>query len=152
LNQINIGDMAPDFTLKDQNGEEVKLSDFGGKRLLLSWHPLAWTGVCKVQMETLELKKAQFDKLNAVALGLSVDHQHSKKAWAEAIGIKETRLLCDFWPTGEVAKKYGQFIDKLGFSGRSNIIVDENGKIAWIKVYEILNVPDIEEVMAKLSK
>jgi len=152
MNQIKVGDMAPDFALKDQNGAEVKLSDFRGKRVLLSWHPLAWTGVCKVQMETLELKKALFDTMNAIAFGLSIDHQYTKKAWADAIGIKETRLLCDFWPTGEVTRKYGQFIDKLGFSGQANVIVDEKGKIAWIKVYEILHVPDIEEVMTALKK
>lgn len=151
MNQINVGDMAPDFSLKDQNGVEIKLSDLLGKRVLLSWHPLAWTGICKVQMLTLEVKKGQFDKLNTVALGLSIDHQFTKQAWADAIGIKETSLLCDFWPTGEVAKKYGQFIIKLGFSGRANIIVDEKGKVAWIKVYELSSVPDIEEVMAKLK-
>jgi peroxiredoxin len=152
MNQIKVGDMAPDFALKDQNGTEVKLSDCHGKRVLLSWHPLAWTGVCKVQMETLELKKPEFDKMNVIAFGLSIDHQYTKKAWAEAIGIKDTRLLSDFWPIGEVAKKYGQFIDKLGFSGRANFIVDEKGKITWIKVYEIVHVPDIEEVMTVLKK
>jgi len=56
-------------------------------------------------METLELKKALFDTMNAVAFGLSIDHQYTKKAWADAIGIKETRLLCDFWPTGEISRK-----------------------------------------------
>lgn len=152
MTQIKVGDMAPDFALKDQNGAEVKLSDYRGKRVLLSWHPLAWTGVCKVQMETLELKKAQLDTMNGVAFGLSIDHPYTKKAWADAIGVKETRLLSDFWPTGEVAKKYGQFIEKLGFSGRANVIVDEQGKIAWIKVYEIPQVPDIEEVMVALKK
>lgn len=151
MSKINIGDAAPDFTLKDQNGEEVSLSDFKGKRVLLSWHPLAWTGICKVQMETLELKKDALEKMNAVALGLSIDHQFTKKAWAKAIDIEGTKLLCDFHPTGEVSQKYGQFIEKLGFSGRANVIVDEQGKIAWMKVYELSSVPDIEEVMAVLK-
>jgi peroxiredoxin len=67
LSQINVGDMAPEFNLKDQNGVEIKLSDIPGKRVLLSWHPLAWTGICKVQMLTLEIKKGKLDKLNTVA-------------------------------------------------------------------------------------
>lgn len=152
MDKLKIGDVAPDFSLKDQDGIEVKLSAFRGKRVLLSWHPLAWTGVCKIQMEMLELKKAALDTVNALAFGVSIDHQYTKKAWADAIGVKETRLLADFWPTGEVARKYGLFIDKLGFSGRANIIVDENGKIAWMKVYELAQVPDIEDVMAAFKR
>ncbi|HNW81685.1 MAG TPA: redoxin domain-containing protein [bacterium] len=148
MNEMNLkpGAAAPDFCIPDQFGVNTKLSELKCKNVLLSFHPLAFTGVCKIQMETLELKKKVFDELNTVALGISVDSQYTKKAWAESIGVKETKLLADFWPHGEVARLYEQFIEKAGVSGRANILIDENGKIKWIRRYEIPEVPDIEEV------
>jgi len=142
-----IGKQAKDFMLKDQNGKEFKLSSFKGKKVLLSFHPQAWTEVCAKQMKSLEDNKATLDSLNTVALGLSVDTVPSKKAWAESLGIKNTPLLSDFWPHGEVAKAYGIFREKNGFSERANIILDENQKIIFFKVYEIGKLPDINEII-----
>lgn len=142
-----IGEKAKDFALKDQKGEEFKLSQFSGKKVLLSFHPLAWTEVCAKQMKSLEENKDTLDSLNTVALGMSVDTIPSKKAWAESLGIKNTPLLSDFWPHGEVAKLYGIFRDKNGFSERANILVDENQKIAFFKVYEISQLPDMNEII-----
>ena len=95
---------APDFTLKDQNGKTVKLSGLAGKRVLLSFRPMAWTAVCHDQMKSLEDNHAKLDSLNAVALGIGVDSVPSNKAWAESMAVKNTSLLSDFWPHGEVAK------------------------------------------------
>ncbi len=149
---VKVGDMAPDFTLKDQFGNDVKLSALKGKKVLLSFHPLAWTPICELQMRSLELKKSDFDKLNTVPLGISVDSMYSKREWATFLELDQVQILADFWPHGEVAKKYGQFIDKGGVSGRVNILVDENGKIIWMKVYDIKQVPDIEEVLAVIRE
>jgi len=104
-----IGEKAKDFSLPDQNEKEFKLSKFRGKRVLLSFHPLAWTSVCSEQMKSLEKNEEAFDSLNTVAVGVSIDTVPSKKAWAESLGIKNTRLLSDFWPHGKVARKYGLF-------------------------------------------
>lgn len=142
-----IGNRAKDFTLKDQNGKEFKLSSFTGKKVLLSFHPLAWTDVCAKQMKSLEDNKPILDSLNTVALGISCDTVPSKKAWAESLGIKNTPLLSDFWPHGEVAKAYGIFREKHGTSERANIILDENQKIIFFKVYEIGKLPDINEII-----
>jgi peroxiredoxin len=144
--EVNVGDAAPDFTLKDQHNQEFTLRELKGKRVLLSFHPLAWTGICAKQMKSLEDYKAVFDNTNTVALGMSVDTVPSKHAWAKELGIKETRLLSDFWPHGEVAKKYGIFLEEKGISGRVNIILDEDQKIVFFKVYEISQLPDIEEI------
>jgi len=144
---LKVGEMSPDFTLKDQHGKEFKLSDFRGKRVLLSFHPLAWTKVCALQMQSLEKNKDTFAALNTVPVGINVDPVPSKKAWAESLGIKDVRLLSDFWQHGAVAKLYGLFREKDGFSERANVIVDEKGKIAFVKVYEISQLPDIEEVI-----
>jgi peroxiredoxin len=142
-----VGEQAKDFTLKDQNEKEFKLSDHKGKKVLLSFHPLAWTDICAKQMKSLEDNKAAFDSLNTIAVGLSVDSIPSKKAWAESLGIKYTSLLADFWLHGEVAQLFGIFREKQGISERANIVVDENGKIVFLKVYPIAQLPDINEII-----
>lgn len=145
--RAKVGDVAKDFVLKDQNEKEFKLSEYKGKRVLLSFHPLAWTGVCAKQMKSLEANKETFDLLNTVAVGLSVDSAPSKKAWAETLGILSTSLLADFWPHGGVAKLFGIFREKNGISERANILVDEDGKIVFVKVYPIPELPDINEII-----
>lgn len=144
---MKVGDMAPDFSLKDNRGNEVRLADYKGKRVLLSWHPLAWTGVCAAQMKSLEENKAAFAELNTVALGLSVDSVPSKNAWAKELGIADTKLLSDFWPHGGVAQNYGLFREEQGTSQRANVILDEEGNVIFVKVYDIPQLPDIEEIL-----
>jgi len=142
---------APEFTLKDQHGQTFSLADMKGKKVLLSFHPLAWTPVCRDQMLSLEKNFDRFSKLNTVAVGINVDPLPSKKAWAEAIGLTSLRILSDFWPHGNVAKMYDIFREKEGFSERANIIVDAHGKVAFIKVYPIPQLPDIEEIIKILE-
>ena len=149
---IEIGSKAPDFTLKDQNGKAVRLSTFKGKKVLLSFRPLAWTAVCQDQMRSLEENHLHLDELNTVALGIGVDSVPSNKAWAEAMEIKNTRLLSDFWPHGEVAKSYGVFRDKDGFSERANILVDEDQKVTFLQVYPTSQLPDIEQIINLLER
>ena len=144
---MKVGDTAPDFSLKDNRGNEVRLADYKGKRVLLSWHPLAWTGVCAAQMKSLEENKAAFAELNTVALGLSVDSVPSKNAWAKELGIADTKLLSDFWPHGGVAQNYGLFREEQGTSQRANVILDEEGNVIFVKVYDIPQLPDIEEIL-----
>jgi len=147
---IKIGTVAPDFTLKDQHNQEFKLSGFRGKKVLLSWHPLAFTKICTRQMQSLEKNAKNFTALNTVPAGMSVDTVPSKHAWAKAIKVKNLRMLSDFWPHGAVAKKFG-IMRKEGFSERANIIIDEQGRVAWVKVYPIKELPDIDEVLAVLE-
>ena len=149
---IAVGDIAPDFSLQDNNDNTVRLSDFKGKRVLLSWHPLAWTPVCTDQMRALETHLDTFQKLNTVPLGFSVDAQPCKKVWETALALKNLSMLADFWPHGKVAKDYGIFIEDQGISERANIIVDENGIVQWIKVYRPMSqLPDLNEVIEVLS-
>ncbi len=149
---MKTGDRIPDFVLKDQHNEELRLSSLKVKKVLLSFHPLAWTKICAQQMKSLEENQERLAELNTVAIGLSVDTVPSKHAWAKELGIKNTKLLSDFWSHGEVAKKLGIFREKEGFSERANIIVDENQQVIFVKVYDISELPDIEEVIGFLKK
>ena len=149
---LKAGDTAPDFTLKNQHGEEIKLSDLRGKKVLVSFHPLAWTPVCEVQMKSLEIKHDLLSKLNTIPLGMSVDSQPCKFEWGEYIGIEKLDMLADFWPHGGVASKFGVFIEKAGISGRANFLIDENGKIIFVRIYDKPEIPDIEEIIRFLQK
>jgi peroxiredoxin len=150
MNAIQVGVKAPNFILKDGFNKEVQLSDYKGKQVLLSWHPLAWTGVCTDQMRSLEVHFDDFAAKNTVAIGLSVDATPSKKAWATALAIEKTPLVSDFWPQGRVSQDYGVFMKNHGFSGRVNVLVDEEGVVKWVKVYPIGELPDINEVLSAL--
>ncbi len=148
----NVGDKLQDFTLKDQDNKDFKSEDLRGKRVLLSFHPLAFTSICASQMKALEDNLETFVQLKTVPLGLSIDQPFCKSAWAKELGIKQVRLLSDFWPHGQVAKNLGIFREKQGFSERANIIVDEQGKIIFAKVYDIKELPDINEIIDFLKK
>lgn len=148
---IKVGDEAKDFSLKDQNGKEVSLKDFKGKKVLLSFHPLAWTAGWLDHMRALELSYDRFIDKNIVPLGINVDQEHSKSAWAKVINIKKLQMLSDYNPLGETAKAYGIFLDELNASKRANILIDEKGKVEWVKVYEISEIPDFEQVLSEIS-
>ncbi|MFA5078159.1 MAG: redoxin domain-containing protein [Dehalococcoidia bacterium] len=152
VRKVKVGDVAADFTLPDHNGNGFALSALKGKRVLLSFHPLAWTAVCASQMLSLEKNYEVFESLNAAPVGLSVDPVPSKKAWADSLGIKKAPLLSDFWPHGGVAKLFDIFREKNGFSERANILVDEKGVIALFKTYPLSQLPDIDEIIAFIRR
>ncbi len=147
---LDVGKKVRDFSLKDQNQNIFQLSGCKGEKVLLSFHPLAWTPVCAKQMLSLEKSNKIFKKLNTKAYGISVDSVPSKSAWAKSLKISQTGLLADFWPHGGVAKAYGIFREE-GFSERANIIIDEDGCIAFKKIYPIGQLPDIEEIIEQLK-
>jgi mycoredoxin-dependent peroxiredoxin len=148
---LAVGQHAPEFTLKDQNQKEVKLSDFKGKNVVIVFYPLDWSPVCTNEHACFVNDMKRFEQLNAQVLGLSVDSVWSHKAYADKMGIHYP-LLADFHPKGAVAEKFGVYLGDKGISGRAIAIVDRGGKVAWFKNYDIPTVPDIAEVQQALSK
>ena len=148
---VQPGDPGLNFSLKDQEDRTFDLYEQCGKRVLLSFHPLAWTEFCAAQMQSLEENYEKFASLNCVPVGISVDSKPCKREWAKTLAIRKIRLLCDFWPHGAVAQKYGIFRDENGFSERANIIVDEKQRVVFVKIYPVHSVPDIGEVIAFLK-
>ena len=148
---ISTGMDAPDFTLKDHNNNDLHLAELRDKKVLLSFHPLAWAKVCADQIKSLEEHQERFKELNTIAMGISIDSVPSKKAWVKELGIEKTRLLADFWPHGEVASLYEIFRHKEGFSERANIILDEKQRVVFTKTYPISELPNIDEIIDFLS-
>jgi peroxiredoxin len=148
---ITVGQAAPEFTLKDQNQQEVKLADFRGKRnVVLMFYPLDWSPVCTNEHACMVNDMKQFDQLDAAVLGLSVDSVWSHKAFAEKLGIKYS-LLADFHPRGAVASQYGMYLADKGITGRAIAIINKAGSVAWFKQYDIPQQPDIKEVASALA-
>jgi len=150
MNPIRIGERLPQLALPDQERNIVDVSSLRGKNVLLSFHPLAWTAVCARQMEALEANAAAFESAHAVALGISVDPVPSKKAWADAIHIEKTRLLSDFWPHGKAAQDLGLFRDGDGFSERAAVIIDREGIVRFVKIYELSEVPNVDALIEEI--
>jgi peroxiredoxin len=150
--RIKTGDYFGNFSLKSHSDTIVDTAKFEGKRILMSFHPLAWTEICAKQMQSLEANFETFKALNTIPLGFSVDAVPCKKAWAKSLGIEKVDLLADFWPHGEIAAKLGLFIDKFGFSERANVILNEQRKAIFVKVYPIKELPDIHQVLDFLKQ
>ncbi len=151
-NEIKIGDKIRDFRLRDQKEKEVHLYELRDRKVLLSFHPLAWTKVCAEQMISLESNQELFTRLNTAAFGISVDPIPSKRAWARELGITHTRLLSDFWPHGEIARACGVFREREGVSDRANIIIDEDRKVIFFKRYLVHELPDMDEIAKVLER
>jgi peroxiredoxin len=128
---IAAGEPAPDFTLRNQDGEKVSLSDFRGRKLLLIFYPLDFSPVCSDQLSVYQEVKPEIEAKGVTMVGVSVDSGFAHKAFQEKLGI-DTPLLADFEPKGKVARAYGAYIEKTGHANRSLVLVDETGKVEWV--------------------
>ncbi len=148
---VSAGQAAPEFTLKDQNQQEVKLADFRGKKnVVLIFYPLDWSPTCTKEHACMVNDLKRFESLDAQVLGVSVDSAWSHKAFAEKMNIHYP-LLADFNPRGAMAAKYGVYLEDKGITGRAIYIVGKDGKVAWAKNYDIPVLPDINEVAEALA-
>jgi peroxiredoxin (alkyl hydroperoxide reductase subunit C) len=127
---ITAGEKAPDFTLRNQDGEEVSLSDFAGRRVLLVFYPLDFSPVCTDQLSLYQEVKGEIEAQGVELLGVSVDHPYAHKAFQEKLGLDIT-LLSDFEPKGEVSRAYGSYIDSAGMSNRTLVLIDRDGVVEW---------------------
>jgi peroxiredoxin (alkyl hydroperoxide reductase subunit C) len=129
-----VGSEAPDFTLRDQNNEEVTLSSFRGERsVLVVFYPFAFSPVCTGEFCAVRDDLGSFHNDSVEILAISVDHPFALKAWAQAQGY-EFPLLSDFWPHGATATAYGVFQDDKGFALRGTFLVDTAGVVRFAEV------------------
>ena len=150
---LEIGTSAPDFKLKNQFGEEVALSSFkGNKNVVLLFYPFAFSGICTGELCGLRDDLSSFQNDNVELIAISCDAMHTQKAFAEKEGYKFS-LLTDFWPHGEVAKKYGVFNEERGCAIRGTFIIDKTGVLRWSitnSIGDARNLVDYKEALATL--
>lgn len=127
---IAVGEQAPDFTLRNQDGEKVSLSDYLGRKVMLVFYPGDFSPVCGDQLSIYHEVKPEIAEKGVELIGISVDGFFAHKAFQEKLGI-DTTLLSDFEPKGEVARAYGSYVEKMGFANRTLVLVDEEGVVAW---------------------
>jgi peroxiredoxin len=151
---VEVGQEAPDFTLRDQHGQPTSLSSFRGhQNVVLIFYPWAFTGVCTSELCEIRDRIATFDNEDTVTLAVSCDSQFSLRIFAEREGYT-FQLLSDFWPHGEVSRAYGIFNEKSGVSIRGTFIIDKHGVVQYAVVKEIPDARDpgeYEKVLTSLA-
>jgi peroxiredoxin len=149
---LSPGAQAPEFSLLDANGREVRLSDFRGRNVLLVFYPLDWSPGCSDQLSLYQSELGEIEGYNTLVIGISVDSIYSHSAWAAVRGITFP-LLADFHPKGEVAQRYGVLRTSDGFSERALFLVDGEGVIRYRHVSPQLHmIPDIYELFDQLRR
>lgn len=129
---LEVGDRAPEFTLRDQNNQEWRLSAFHGRSgVLLVFYPFAFTGICTSELDQLRDDLTEFADVQVLAI--SVDTVYTLRNWSDQRGYGFP-LLSDFWPHGRVAQDYGLFNIKAGMANRGTFLVDTEGVIRFAEV------------------
>ena len=149
---IGVGAQAPDFLLKDQNNQEVRLSDFRDrKNVLLVFYPLAFTGTCQGELRQLRDNLGDFMSDSIQVLTVSVDSVFAHKVWADREGY-EFPLLADFWPHGAVAQAYGVFNPERGYANRGTFVIDRSGIIRFAEMNGTGQARDHEQYAKVLAE
>jgi peroxiredoxin len=129
--ELALGAPAPDFTLRDQFGQDVTLSSFRGtKAVALLFYPFAFSGVCTGELAGIRDRLEQFLTFDTEVLGVSCDPVYALRAFAEFDGLNFP-LLSDFWPHGAVSRSFGVFDEATGSARRSSYLLDREGVVRW---------------------
>ncbi|GAB3912434.1 peroxiredoxin [Microlunatus endophyticus] len=136
--------VAPDFALRNQHGEIVRLSDLRGAPVVVVFYPYAFTGVCSGEMTALQQSLGDFTAAGARVLAVSTDTMYALRVFADQLGLGFD-LLSDFWPHGEIARAYDVFDDELGCAVRGSFVLDAEGRLTWSVRNAIGDARDIGE-------
>jgi peroxiredoxin len=149
---IEPGTTAPDFTLPNHKGEQVSLSDFRGRKLMLVFYPADFSPVCSDQLSIYQEVLAQITEAGVQLLGISVDSSWTHNAFRKQLGI-EIPLLADFHPKGEVSRRYGAYIEEFGTANRSLVLIDEEGVVRWVhESPSVLEIPGANLIFDALEE
>lgn len=156
---IQPGTEAPDFELPSNlptddgkaSGKKVKLSDFRGKNVVLAFYPLDFSPTCSQEHGCFKEDISSLESADAQVIGISVDSHWAHNAFAKQMGLKYP-LVADFNPKGATAAKYGLYKDQLGFTARATVVIDKQGKVAWVKEHPLGEARNDAEILAELKK
>ena len=127
---VEVGQRAPDFTLKSGDNDDVSLGDFRGKRnVVLVFYPAAFSGFCTDQLTAIAANEGRYVSEDAQIIGVLVDNRNSNRAFAEQLGLTDAILLSDFEPKGAVAREYGVYLDGPGLAGRATFVIDLDRRV-----------------------
>lgn len=147
---LQLGGPAPDFTLRDQFGQDVTLSSFRGtKAVVILFYPFAFSGVCTGEMAGIRERLAEFMTFDTEVLAISCDPVYSLRGFADAEGLNFP-LLSDFWPHGEVSRAFEVFNEASGTPRRSSYVIDRDGTVAWAVHNANPEGRDLDEHLAQL--
>ena len=147
---VEVGSQAPDFTLRNENGEEVTLSSLRGQNVVLVFYPFAFSSICTKELHDVTGLEQKFGDAHAQVFGVSVDSPFTLKAFRKQENLTP-HLLSDFEPKGAVAQQYGAYLDGLGFATRATFVIDKDGKVAWKQVNSPGEARDQEEAVEALA-
>jgi peroxiredoxin len=145
------GRQAPNFTLNVTPDQQLSLSEFIGKKVILVFYPADWSAVCGSELAIINTSVTLLEKYNAVVLGISVDSKWSHKAFSEKQQLRFP-LLSDFEPKGAVSQLYDVYNQQQGYSKRAIYIIDENGVIQWSYLSPDEINPGVDGVLEALDK
>ena len=148
---LQVGDQAPDFALKNQHGETVRLSQFRGHHtVVVVFYPWAFSGVCGGELHELQKHLDEFQNEDVALLTISCDAMYSLRAYADREGFTFP-MLQDFWPHGEVASAYGVFEANVGVALRGTFVIDKAGVLRWTVTNAIGDARDLDDYRAALA-
>jgi peroxiredoxin len=147
---LEIGVPAPDFTLRDQHGQEHTLSAHRGhKAVLLVFFPFAFSGVCTGELIGFRDRLGEFETETSTLMTISCDSMFAQRAFADRDALFFP-LLSDFWPHGAVASAYGVFDETEGCASRSSFVIDKDGVVQWVLHSQRGEARDADEQAARL--
>ena len=147
---VEVGSQAPDFTLRNENGEEVTLSSLRGQNVVLVFYPFAFSSMCTKELHDVTGLEQKFGDAHAQVFGVSVDSPFTLKAFRKQENLTP-HLLSDFEPKGAVAQQYGAYLDGLGFATRATFVIDKDGDVAWKQVNSPGEARDQEQAVEALA-
>ncbi|WP_405799686.1 peroxiredoxin [Streptomyces sp. NBC_01506] len=157
---VAVGSQAPDFTLKDNHGRTVRLSELrgsggggsegDGRNVVLVFYPFAFTGVCTGELHALRDALPAFVNDDTQLLAVSTDSIHTLRIFAEQEGL-EYPLLSDFWPHGATSRAYGIFDEEKGCALRGTFVIDRKGIVRWSVVNGLSDARDVDEYVKALA-
>ena len=151
MSGLSLGGPAPDFTLRDQFGQDIRLSSYRGtKAVVIFFYPYAFSGVCTGEMAGIRDRLDEFLTFDTEVRALSCDPVYALRAFADQDGLNFP-LLSDFWPHGEVSRSFDVFDEKKGCSRRSSYVIDKDGMVRWAVHNAMPEGRDLDEHLNQLT-
>jgi peroxiredoxin len=147
---VEVGDVAPDFTLRDQDNNTVTLSELRGRNVVLVFYPLDFSPICTSELKAISATRDRYDAAGAEVFGISVDSRYSHSAFKRDERLEVT-LLTDFHPKGATAQTYGAYVEGVGFANRATFVIDKAGVVRHRVMGDVGTARDQEEYLQALA-